>query len=51
MKDISEATTAIKCELLIKSIGYKSIPLEGVPFDPKTNTIPNHYGCVVDKEG
>lgn len=36
------------CELLIKSIGYKSQPIEGIPFNTKTHTIPNLMGCVLN---
>ena len=36
----------IKCDLLLTAVGYKSLPLEGVPFDSKTNTIPNLNGRV-----
>lgn len=33
---------------MIKSIGYKSLQVDGVPWDHKSNTIPNSFGCVVD---
>lgn len=41
----------IDCEMLVKSIGYRSNALPGVPFDPKTNTVPNRNGCVIDDKG
>lgn len=41
----------LACQLLIKSIGYKSLPIPGIPFDLKTNTIPNTHGCIVDENG
>lgn len=31
----------LKCDILIKSIGYKSLAMPGVPFDYKKNVIPN----------
>jgi NADPH-dependent glutamate synthase beta subunit-like oxidoreductase len=44
----SPVYSQLECDVLVKSIGYKSLELEGVPFDRKTNTIPNSFGCVVD---
>ncbi len=37
----------LPCQLLIKSIGYKSAPLEGLSFNYKTNTFPNIQGRIV----
>ena len=37
-----------KCDVLVKSIGYKSVKMEGVPFDPRRNVIPHEFGCVKD---
>lgn len=38
------------CQLVIESVGYVAEPLEGAPFDPKTNTVPNVLGKVVDAD-
>jgi len=35
---------SIKAGLMIRSVGYSGIPLEGVPFDQKLGTIPNKDG-------
>jgi len=40
----------LKCDILIKSIGYKSMQMPGVPFDFKRNVIPSHHGSVQDPE-
>jgi len=37
----SEIYQNLKCDVLIKSIGYKSLEMPGVPFDHKRNTIPH----------
>jgi NADPH-dependent glutamate synthase beta subunit-like oxidoreductase len=37
-------TVSIKTGLLIRSVGYSGLPLEGVPFDEKLGTIPNEDG-------
>lgn len=39
----------IDCGLLVRSIGYKSVPLSGVPFNPTKGLIPNVRGKVVDE--
>jgi ferredoxin/flavodoxin---NADP+ reductase len=33
--------------LVLRSIGYRTVPIEGVPFDPATSTINNVAGQVV----
>eukprot|EP00624_Nannochloropsis_granulata_P007271 evm.model.NODE_7041_length_21246_cov_21.304998.1 len=37
----------IPCNLVLRSIGYKSQPLEGVPFDRKKAVVPNRQGRVL----
>ena len=39
-----------KCDVLIKSIGYRSLEMSGVPFDHKRSVIPHEFGCVKDPE-
>lgn len=36
--------------LLLRSVGYRGIPLEGVPYDTRAGTIANNAGRVVDPE-
>ena len=38
------------CNLVISSIGYRSAPLEGVPFDPQRCIIPNDKGRVLGED-
>ncbi|MEO7273480.1 MAG: FAD-dependent oxidoreductase [Vicinamibacterales bacterium] len=38
----------IPCGLVFRSVGYKGLPLVGLPFDDRTGTIPHHDGRVVD---
>jgi ferredoxin/flavodoxin---NADP+ reductase len=38
------------CGLVLRSIGYKGIPIPEVPFDERRGTIPNVAGRVVDGE-
>jgi len=34
----------------VKSIGYQTSPLIGLPFDHKKKTIPHDNGCIIDPE-
>jgi ferredoxin--NADP+ reductase len=48
-RDTGERET-IECGLVFRSIGYKGIGLEGVPFDEGRGVIPNDGGRVTDPE-
>ncbi|KAI8641360.1 hypothetical protein BD408DRAFT_476331 [Parasitella parasitica] len=37
-----------ECGMVFTSIGYKSVPIEGVPFDDRQGRVPNHYGKIVE---
>jgi ferredoxin/flavodoxin---NADP+ reductase len=41
----------LECGLVLRSIGYKGVGLEGLPFDPGNGTIPNESGRVMDPDG
>jgi ferredoxin/flavodoxin---NADP+ reductase len=41
----------IEAGLVLRSIGYKGIATEGLPFDERRGMIPNEAGRVVDPEG
>jgi ferredoxin--NADP+ reductase len=40
----------IPCGLVLRSVGYKGVPLPGVPFDERSGTIPNESGRVAGAE-
>ncbi|MFI7415016.1 FAD-dependent oxidoreductase [Streptomyces sp. NPDC049627] len=40
----------VEAQLVLRSVGYRGVPLEGLPFDPATGTVPNLAGRVV-REG
>ncbi|RKP06989.1 hypothetical protein THASP1DRAFT_3543, partial [Thamnocephalis sphaerospora] len=40
---------SLACGLALRSIGYKSVPVEGTPFDRRTGIVPNEAGRVVDQ--
>jgi ferredoxin--NADP+ reductase len=37
--------------LVLRSVGYQSVPLPGVPFDPRTYVVPNDGGRVLGEDG
>ncbi len=41
----------IPADLVFRSVGYRGIPLQGVPFDDRSGVIPNEKGRVLDKTG
>ena len=38
----------IECGLVLRSVGYRGVPIEGVPFDDRTGLILNEGGRVLD---
>ena len=44
----TDATEELECGLVFRSIGYRGVPLEGLPFDERSGTIPNEGGRVID---
>jgi len=47
----TDQTEIIPCELVFRSVGYKGVPLDGLPFDAKSGIIPNQDGRVTDTPG
>jgi ferredoxin--NADP+ reductase len=41
----------LDAQLVLRSVGYQSVPLPGVPFDEATNTVPNAGGRVTGPDG
>ncbi len=41
----------IDVQMVLRSVGYQSVPLAGVPFDGKTHTVPNEAGRVLGPDG
>ncbi|KAF3564650.1 hypothetical protein DY000_02016028 [Brassica cretica] len=40
----------INCSMVLKAIGYQSVPINGLPFDHKKGIVPNVRGRVVSTE-
>jgi len=41
----------IPAQLVLKAVGYRGVPIRGVPFDERSGTIPNAAGRVLDRPG
>jgi ferredoxin/flavodoxin---NADP+ reductase len=44
-------TESLDVQMVLRSVGYQSVPLPGVPFDSRSCTVPNASGRVLDSEG
>jgi ferredoxin/flavodoxin---NADP+ reductase len=45
----TDSTEEIECGIVFRSIGYKGIPLPGLPFDDRRGVIPNEGGRIADE--
>jgi ferredoxin--NADP+ reductase len=41
----------IPAQLVLRSVGYQSVPLQGIPFDERSHTVPNAEGRVLGPGG
>jgi ferredoxin--NADP+ reductase len=44
-------TYRLAADLVVRSVGYRGLPLDGVPFDGRRHVIPHADGRVVDESG
>ena len=42
--------TEMKCDIFFRSVGYRGIPIEGVPFHEKWGIFPNNEGRMTDND-
>lgn len=47
----TEEREVIPCGLVLRSVGYRGVPIPGVPFDEERATISNRGGRVLDDRG
>jgi ferredoxin/flavodoxin---NADP+ reductase len=45
------ATETLDAQLVLRSVGYQSVPLPGVPFDERSCVVPNDGGRVTGPDG
>ena len=48
---IDEETETIDCGLVLRSVGYRAVPLADVPFDERSFVLPNQRGRVLSLDG
>ena len=41
----------LAAQMVLRSVGYQSVPLPGVPFDERASVVPNALGRVLDADG
>jgi len=44
-------TETLEVQLVLRSVGYQSVPLPGVPFDERSSIVPNAEGRVLGPDG
>jgi ferredoxin--NADP+ reductase len=47
----TDMTEQLSCGIVFRSIGYRGIPLEGLPFDESRGTVPHDGGRITDEAG
>jgi ferredoxin--NADP+ reductase len=47
----TESTSRLDLGLVFRSVGYRGVPLEGLPFDARRGVIPNVSGRIVEHDG
>jgi ferredoxin--NADP+ reductase len=50
LEGTGEAST-LQAQLVLRSVGYQSVPLDGVPFDAGAHVVPNAAGRVLGEQG
>jgi ferredoxin/flavodoxin---NADP+ reductase len=50
-RPVGEDVETIDCDLVLRSVGYRAVPLPGVPFDERSFVLPNDRGRVVTPDG
>jgi ferredoxin--NADP+ reductase len=50
-RSVDEAVERIHCGLVLRSVGYRAVPLPDVPFDERRFVLPNERGRVLALDG
>jgi ferredoxin--NADP+ reductase len=50
-RPVDDDVETIECGLVLRSVGYRAVPLPDVPFDERHFVLPNERGRVVDPDG
>jgi ferredoxin/flavodoxin---NADP+ reductase len=47
----TETIEELDCDVVFRSIGYKGVEVQGVPFDERKGTVPNERGRILGEDG
>jgi ferredoxin--NADP+ reductase len=50
-RPVGEDVERIECGLVLRSVGYRAVPLPGVPFEERRFVLPNERGRVLTPDG
>jgi ferredoxin--NADP+ reductase len=50
-RPVDDDVETIECGLVLRSVGYRAVPLPDVPFDERHFVLPNERGRVLDPDG
>ena len=50
-RPVGNEVETIECGLVLRSVGYRAVPLPDVPFDERSYVLPNERGRVVSVDG
>ena len=50
-KPTDDPVETIECGLVLRSVGYRAVPLPGVPFDERAFILPSEHGRVLTPQG
>jgi len=50
-RPLDEPVETIECGLVLRSVGYRAVPLPDVPFDERHFVLPNQSGRVLTRDG
>jgi ferredoxin--NADP+ reductase len=50
-RPVGEDVETIECGLVLRSVGYRAVPLPDVPFDERSFVLPNERGRVLSLDG
>jgi ferredoxin--NADP+ reductase len=50
-RPLGDEVETIECGLVLRSVGYRAVPLPDVPFDERSFVLPNDHGRVLGPDG
>ncbi|WFU12886.1 FAD/NAD(P)-binding protein (plasmid) [Rhizobium sp. CB3090] len=48
---VTDESWTLPCQFVLRSVGYRGVAVEGVPFEPRRGLVPHAEGRVVDLDG